>query len=356
MTRAAERLFALVRATLRNRMDDASLFEGTDAAQWREIYDLSSVQGVLAQAWDGMQLLPEAMRPPRALRLQWAVNVERIEKVYRRQERAIARLAAFYREHAIPMMLLKGYGLSLFYPVPEHRPCGDIDIWLFGRQPEADKLVAREWGVPVDVHKEHHTTFDVDGIMVENHYDFVNKETHASNARLERLFKQYAAQPGESVAVAGVAVYLPSEQLNALFLLRHAAVHFQKEGIVLRHLCDWACFLTRHWDEIDHALFRTAMEDYRMDRFADLMTAAAVEYLGAEVPGPECEAGMLGRFMEEVLTLSPMPDKLLPRLLRKLSGPYRNRWRLREVLRTPVWRYYYDTVRGQWNEKFTVFR
>ena len=44
MTRAAERLFALVRATLRNRMDDASLFEGTDAAQWREIYDLSSVQ------------------------------------------------------------------------------------------------------------------------------------------------------------------------------------------------------------------------------------------------------------------------------------------------------------------------
>ena len=63
MTRAAERLFALVRATLRNRMDDASLFEGTDAAQWREIYDLSSVQGVLAQAWDGMQLLPEAMRP-----------------------------------------------------------------------------------------------------------------------------------------------------------------------------------------------------------------------------------------------------------------------------------------------------
>ena len=51
-----------------------------------------------------------------------------------------------------------------------------------------------------------------------------------------------------------------------------------------------------------------------------------------------------------------MPDKPLLRLFRKLSGPYRNRWRLREVLRTPVWRYYYDTVRGQWNEKFTVFR
>lgn len=280
MTRAAERLFALVRATLRNRMDDASLFEGTDAAQWREIYDLSSVQGVLAQAWDGMQLLPEAMRPPRALRLQWAVNVERIEKVYRRQERAIARLAAFYREHAIPMMLLKGYGLSLFYPVPEHRPCGDIDIWLFGRQPEADKLVAREWGVPVDVHKEHHTTFDVDGIMVENHYDFVNKETHASNARLERLFKQYAAQPGESVAVAGVAVYLPSEQLNALFLLRHAAVHFAAINIGLRHVLDWCVFVAHCHDRIDWPALYAVARETRMVGFLNCLNALCVAAWG----------------------------------------------------------------------------
>ena len=253
MTRAAERLFALVRATLRNRMD-------------------------------GMQLLPEAMRPPRALRLQWAVNVERIEKVYRRQERAIARLAAFYREHAIPMMLLKGYGLSLFYPVPEHRPCGDIDIWLFGRQPEADKLVAREWGVPVDVHKEHHTTFDVDGIMVENHYDFVNKETHASNARLERLFKQYAAQPGESVAVAGVAVYLPSEQLNALFLLRHAAVHFAAINIGLRHVLDWCVFVAHCHDRIDWPALYAVARETRMVGFLNCLNALCVDCLGLEAP------------------------------------------------------------------------
>lgn len=36
------------------------------------------------------------------------------------------------------MMVLKGYGLSLNYLKPSHRPCGDIDIWLFGKQKEAD--------------------------------------------------------------------------------------------------------------------------------------------------------------------------------------------------------------------------
>ena len=337
MTRAAERLFALVRATLRNRMDDASLFEGTDAAQWREIYDLSSVQGVLAQAWDGMQLLPEAMRPPRALRLQWAVNVERIEKVYRRQERAIARLAAFYREHAIPMMLLKGYGLSLFYPVPEHRPCGDIDIWLFGRQPEADKLVAREWGVPVDVHKEHHTTFDVDGIMVENHYDFVNKETHASNARLERLFKQYAAQPGESVAVAGVAVYLPSEQLNALFLLRHAAVHFAAINIGLRHVLDWCVFVAHCHDRIDWPALYAVARETRMVGFLNCLNALCVDCLGLEAPSlPDFErdAELEKRVLDEILSPAfsgEQPEGLLRVVRFKIRRWWANRWKHRLV-------------------------
>ena len=131
MTRAAENLFALLRATLHGRMDDATLFENCDAGLWRGIYDHSSAQGVLAQAWDGLQFLPQTMQPPKGLRLQWAVNVDQIEKVYRLQEKVIAKLASFYREHAIPMMVLKGYGLSLFYHVPEHRPYGDIDIWLF---------------------------------------------------------------------------------------------------------------------------------------------------------------------------------------------------------------------------------
>ena len=325
------------RATLRNRMDDASLFEGTDAAQWREIYDLSSVQGVLAQAWDGMQLLPEAMRPPRALRLQWAVNVERIEKVYRRQERAIARLAAFYREHAIPMMLLKGYGLSLFYPVPEHRPCGDIDIWLFGRQPEADKLVAREWGVPVDVHKEHHTTFDVDGIMVENHYDFVNKETHASNARLERLFKQYAAQPGESVAVAGVAVYLPSEQLNALFLLRHAAVHFAAINIGLRHVLDWCVFVAHCHDRIDWPALYAVARETRMVGFLNCLNALCVDCLGLEAPSlPDFErdAELEKRVLDEILSPAfsgEQPEGLLRVVRFKIRRWWANRWKHRLV-------------------------
>ena len=118
--------------------------------------------------------------------------------------------------------------------------------------------------------------------MIENHYDFVNTLTHASNARLERLFKQYAAQPGESVAVAGVAVYLPSEQLNALFLLRHAAVHFAAINIGLRHVIDWHVFVAHCHDRIDWEALYAAARDAGMTEFLNCLNAICVDYLGLD--------------------------------------------------------------------------
>lgn len=320
---------------------------------WERIYRMAADHGLSAVVWDGICRLPAAQQPPRETRIRWALSAEKLEERYRHQQQTASKLAARFSEEGLRMLLLKGLGLSRDYPLPEHRECGDIDIYLYGESDKGDRIL-HEIGAHLYFDVPKHSEYVWDGVLIENHRTILNVRRNRTERELNAVLVRLLEKEGTHGLAPGIQA--PRATFNAIFLIRHAAVHFQKEGIVLRHLCDWACFLTRHWDEIDHALFRTAMEDYRMDRFADLMTAAAVEYLGAEVPGPECEAGMLGRFMEEVLTLSPMPDKPLPRLLRKLSGPYRNRWRLREVLRTPVWRYYYDTVRGQWNEKFTVFR
>lgn len=71
------------------------------------------------------------------------------------------------------MMILKGYACSLDWPKPEHRPCGNIDIWLFGKQKEADALLANKKGLEIDSsHHHHHTIFYWRDFMVENHYDF----------------------------------------------------------------------------------------------------------------------------------------------------------------------------------------
>ena len=187
------------------------------------------------------------------------------------------------------------------------------------------------------MHKEHHTTFDVDGIMVENHYDFVNTQTHASNARLERLFKQYAAQPGESVAVGGVAVYLPSEQLNALFLLRHAAVHFAAINIGLRHVVDWCVFVAHCHGRVDWTALYAAAREAGMVGFLDCLNAVCIDYLGLDAPSLpafERDAELEKRVLDEILSPAfsgERPEGLLRVVRFKARRWWTNRWKHRLV-------------------------
>ncbi len=71
------------------------------------------------------------------------------------------------------------------YPNPAHRPCGDIDIWLYGEQEKGDKLLQKK-GIAIDSSHHHHTVFHVNGVMVENHYDFINIHAHLSSRTLEQ--------------------------------------------------------------------------------------------------------------------------------------------------------------------------
>ena len=67
--------------------------------------------------------------------LQWIGNVlQGYENRFELYCHTIADLANFYNSQNIKMMVLKGYACSLDWPKPEHRPCGDIDIWQFGQQ------------------------------------------------------------------------------------------------------------------------------------------------------------------------------------------------------------------------------
>ncbi len=75
---------------------------------------------------------------PYKKRLEWLGKVMLEEERYAPYRKAIGELAAFYNAHGFRMMVLKGYACGRDWPKPEHRSYGDIDIWLFGQQAEAD--------------------------------------------------------------------------------------------------------------------------------------------------------------------------------------------------------------------------
>ena len=341
-----EALFLLLRRALGRPRPADGAFAGLPAAGWHALYRLAAAQGVLGIAWDGLRLLEEAAglpadgAPPRELRIGWSLNTAQDERRYARQRRAIGRLAAFYARHGIRTMLLKGYGLSLCYPVPEHRPCGDIDIWLYGRQREADELLRREKGIAIDEEKHLHTVFRIDGVAVENHFDFLNVHAHPSNRQLERMLRVYAEQPGETIEVDGAEVALPPADFNALFLLRHAAAHFAAAEIGVRHLLDWMLFVERYGDRTDWERLERTAREMNMDRFLHCMNALAIDLLemdAACVPAFRRDPALEQRVLEDILAprFGEIPPQLgfFRGLLFRTRRWWANRWKHRIVYR-----------------------
>lgn len=312
--------------------------EKADSGTWQDVFRLSAEQGVLALAYDALCRLPAAQQPPRELLLRWAVNTDRIERQFACRQQALEDLTAFYASHGIRTMLLKGAGLASLYPVPSHRPCGDIDIWLHGRQREADRLVREELNIAVKNDVHHHTIFLFNGVMIENHFDFLNLWSHRSNRELERHLRRLAEKEGRRLDVGAQQVSLPPPDFNALFLMRHMAVHFAAVEIGLRHIADWAVFLEADGEKVNWPEIRTIYKAQHMDRFADAVTALCVERLGVEA----CKAYDYAK--DEVLqnellneTLHPLfPEKhpdhgIAASAAFKIRRWWANRWKHRLV-------------------------
>lgn len=259
---------------------------------WQTVVDLSCDQGVGPICVDGLQMyydkFPElelSLDTPELemLKYEWFGMALNCEETYERHEKVIADLAEFYHSHGVDMMLLKGYGLSLNYPIPCHRGPGDIDIYLWDDWERADRLIEESLGIKVDNSHHHHSVFHYEGVMVENHYDFVNVHSHASSHRIEALFKGLAADKSQAVPCdlpGGARIYLPPADLNALFVMRHNAAHFAADGITMRHLLDWALFVRSHHEEVSWDLFWSKVSDMGMQKFAMCINAIAVEQLG----------------------------------------------------------------------------
>ena len=303
---------------------------------------LAEEHGLLAVVLDGYEKYrvrgsgngdaKEVSVPEKILLAQWIGEVSQLyEQRYEQYLHAISDLAAFYNRHGLKMMVLKGYACSLDWPKPKHRLCGDIDIWQFGRQKEADAILTRENGITIDTSHHHHTVFDWEGFMVENHYDFINVHHHKSHSELERIFKELGKEDSNTLIVNGEKVYLPSPQLHTLFLIKHLTLHFSTGELTIRQLLDWAFFVEKHGKEVDWKWIDGQIEYFGMKTIYGIFNAICVEDLGFN-PKMFSYVGFYPDLKERVFNdiFSPEFQGKTPKgLLRRICFRY-HRWKANE--------------------------
>ena len=334
---------------------DLGLWSGVD---WEAVKALAERQGLSAVMADGIECLPKEARPPKPVMLQLIgevlQNYEYRHELYRR---AIAELAGFYNSHGFQMMVLKGYACALDWPKPEHRQSGDIDIWLFGKQKEADAALGSWFKVQgskteIDNSHHHHTVFYWRDFMVENHYDFINVHHHRSNAAFEQILKKFGEDDSHSVELYGERVYLPSPDLHVLFLLKHMMLHFASGEISLRQVLDWGFFVKAHGEEVDWPKVAGVLEEFGMTEMCGIFNAICEEELGFEFNDNvnlDVDEALKERVLNEILSpefVGETPSALIPRIVFKYRRWKTNGWKHRLCYRESMWSAFWS---GVWN-------
>lgn len=320
---------------------------------WHAIQALAMKHGLDAVVLDGVEKLPESQRPTKELVLQWIGEViQNYEQRYDLYCKAIAELAEFYNTHHYRMMIIKGYACSLDWPKPEHRPCGDIDIWLFGQQKHADLCIEDVKQIKVDYGQPHHTVFYWGDFMVENHFDFLNVHHHKSNVGLEAILKELGRDDNNFVQLNGEWVWLPSPNLHALFLLRHTIGHFAAEHVSLRQILDWAFFVNTHTQEIDWSWLEGVLEEYGMIPIYRLFNAICVEDLGFEptiFPSFQYDYCLKDRVLNEIIDPEfgfGLPKSLFRRMIFKVRRWRGSAWKHKLCYKESMWSAFWSGVKS----------
>lgn len=188
------------------------------------------------------------------------------------------------KENGIDAILLKGCGTAAWYPVPELRKSGDIDL-LFKNEDETRKalqILAQQGFVTTeDQPANHHIVCESrDSVSLELHMSLAEPfDSEKTNRFLADCQKEYFAHR-RVVDCMGVAFELTSDGYHAFYLLLHMLQHYVRAGFGVKLLCDWVVFWESPLSEEEKKIFLRLTQESGTFGFAVMMTRVCVKYLG----------------------------------------------------------------------------
>ena len=222
---------------------------------WEQLLSSASLHGVLPivmQVLEGRKIDDKDIR--KVILKRFAV-AQGNKKRYQIRVQTICELAKMFAEEKMDMMVFKGAALAQLYPDPEWRVFSDIDFFLYGEWKKGVEVMERH-GVKNRPYYHHNTEATLHGVLLENHYDFVERLNHRLNLVLDDELKKMAQEEGKTMKAMFVNdnannVYVMTPTMNAVFLMRHMSAHYVSESVPLRMLNDWILFLKHHAKDVD---------------------------------------------------------------------------------------------------------
>ncbi len=218
-------------------------------------------------------------------------------------------LVDILHNRGIKTVVLKGVAAGSFYPTPELRKSGDIDLLLLDPIQEntmKEVMIEHDFWVKEEQLALHHVTFETrSGIEIEVHTLLAEPfDNRNMNQFMENLLKEKRCE-AEEREVMGLTLPVLNKAYFAYELLLHMLQHFLRSGFGLKLLCDWVVFWREEVSEEEKEKYLQLTQESGVNYFSDIVTLTCVRYLGLE---EECVAWMncssdlpVAEFLREIL-------------------------------------------------------
>ena len=258
------------------------------AKEWENLLSIASMHGVLPvvmQLFENGQIENKEIK--KVFLKRYAVAQKNIQR-YQVRIQTIHELAEMFAEEGLEMMVFKGAALAQLYPTPEWRVFSDIDFYLYGEWKKGVEVMNRH-GVKNRPFYHHNTEATLNGVLLENHYDFVERLNHRLNLVLDDELKKMAQEEGKTTKATFLDdsvknVYMMTPTMNAVFLMRHMSAHYVSESIPLRMLNDWILFLNCHAKDVDWKRVCELYEKSGMTEFVGIVMELIRQHFHIEFP------------------------------------------------------------------------
>lgn len=188
------------------------------------------------------------------------------------------------RKNNIRYVVLKGCSSAAYYREPELRIMGDVDFLV--REEDVQRAISILEGIGFERDQYEFTTNQSAYKRLPNSVWEIHKSvTGIPNNDVGKLIRELFSDIFETASLTekdGLKYYVPSPFNHGLILLLHKASHMTAGGLGLRHLCDWAVFVSKFSDSEFCDVFERKLKGVGLWKFAQIMTLLCEKYLYAQ--------------------------------------------------------------------------
>lgn len=273
LTKEQQTLLLLIRRSLWG--ENVEIPTGVD---WEKVDTMAREQGITSLIYDGaMKVNPDL--PAEILRM-WKKKtlggVLKNEQLLAAQDK----IFRWFADEGISAQVLKGSSVGCFYPQPDLRVLGDIDVLVKKMDLKRAEQILQEHGF--SIHEEDHdfhVAYSRGAVYVELHYEV----TRFPDTLVGNVAREECAAFLETVRWGTIGDHtfpMLSEGNQILSLILHMSRHMYGRGIGLRQLCDWAVFA----EQMDQAYFAEVMiptlKRCGLLQYTKVVTSTCARYLG----------------------------------------------------------------------------